>query len=76
MRLNEGRPSRIELGDSDSIEGILEKSYIYKTYISIYAVQPGLSKEKVSVNQLELLSVTDSFLRETYRIPFVILGSA
>lgn len=75
-RLDEGKPSRIEVGDSDVIEGILEKSYIYKTYISIYAVQPGLSKTKVSVDQLELLSVTDSFLRETYRIPFVLIGNA
>ncbi|MBK9156408.1 MAG: hypothetical protein IPM25_19740 [Chloracidobacterium sp.] len=75
-RIQEAKPSRIEVGDTDVLEGILEKSYMYKTYLSIHAVQPGLSKGEVSVDQLELLSVTDSFLRETYRIPFAVIASA
>ena len=38
-------------------------------------VQPGLSKWKASEEQLELLAVTDIFLKETYLIPLTIIGS-
>ena len=38
--------------------------------LKIYIVQPGLSKAQASPEQLELLSVTETYLMETYRLPF------
>jgi len=38
-------------------------------------VQPGLSKAQVSREQLELLSVTETYLMETYRLPFGVIAS-
>lgn len=35
----------------------------------IFIVQPGLSKAQASTEQLELLSVTETYLMETYRLP-------
>ena len=74
-RLDENSVSRIEKGDFDKIEEILEKSSVYRTELAIFIVQPGLSKAKASSEQLELLSVTESYLKETYMIPFGIIAS-
>jgi hypothetical protein len=74
-RLDEDSVSRIEAGDFDKIEEILEKSSVYKMELAIFIVQPGLSKAKASSEQLELLSVTESYLKETYMIPFDIIAS-
>lgn len=35
--------------------------------LKIYIVQPGLSKAQASAEQLELLSVTETYLMEPYR---------
>jgi superfamily II DNA or RNA helicase len=74
-RKDEHGGTRIEIGDSDIIDEIAEKSCVYKTELNIFLVQPGLSKPKVSVEQLELLSVTESFLKETYMIPFTVIAN-
>jgi superfamily II DNA or RNA helicase len=74
-RQDEDSVSRIEKGDFDKIEEILEKSSVYKTELAIFIVQPGLSKAKASSEQLELLSVTESYLKETYMIPLGIIAS-
>lgn len=75
-RLDEHDTTRIERGDYDLIDEIVEKSSVYKTELKIFLVQPGLSKPDVSLDQLELLSVTDSFLKGTYMIPFGVIGNA
>lgn len=72
----EGNVSRIERGDADKIDEIFEKSDVYRTQLKIFMVQPGLSKEKASKEQLELLAVTENYLKETYLIPLTIIGSA
>lgn len=71
----ERKPTRIEIGDSDKIDEIFEKSSVYKTELKIFVVQPGLSKKDASEEQLELLAVTESFLKETYRIPLTVIAS-
>lgn len=74
-RQDEDSATRIEVGDSDRIEEMAEKSIVYRTQAKIFMVQPGLSKKKVSPEQLELLSVTESYLKETYLIPFGVIAS-
>lgn len=44
--------------------------------VQVFIVQPGVSKAKASRQQLELLSVTENHLMETYQLPFVAIVSA
>jgi hypothetical protein len=74
-RVSETGITRFDKGDFDKLHEIMEMSSLYKTEMSIFAVQPGLSKERVSTNQLELLGVTESYLTETYLIPFKVISS-
>ncbi len=74
-RLHEDSESRIEKGNQDAIEEAGEKSLIYRTRYHVYIVQPGLSKKDASRQQLDLLSVTESFLKEMYLIPLTIIAS-
>ncbi len=43
--------------------------------VRVFIVQPGLSKVKASREQLELLSVTENHLMETYQLPFGVIAS-
>ncbi len=74
-RFDEKGVSRIEKGDSNKISEIMEMSRVYRTKLKIYIVQPGLSKEKASEDQLSLLGVTENYLKETYLIPLEVIGS-
>jgi hypothetical protein len=44
--------------------------------LKIYIVQTGLSKTQVTREHLELLSVTDTYLMETYRLLFAVIVNA
>jgi hypothetical protein len=68
--------SRFERGDHDELVKIKEMSELWPVRLKISIVQPGLSKENVSKTQLELLSVTENHLLETYQLPFSVIGSA
>ena len=68
-RLDEDGESGIEYGDQETVEKAGEKSLIYRTRFHIFAVQPGLSRKEASIAQLDLLSVTESYLKEPYLIP-------
>jgi hypothetical protein len=41
----------------------------------IFIVQPGVSKGEATTAQLELLSVTENYLMETFRLPFAVIAS-
>ena len=74
-RLDEENATRLEKGSSDDIDEIAEKSLVYKTELHIFIVQPGLSKSKASLAQLDLLGVTENYLKEMYLIPLTVVGS-
>ena len=38
-------------------------------------VQPGLSRSNATTEQLELISVTENYLMETYQLPFLFIAS-
>ena len=67
--------SRIEVGDSAKLRAIREMSRTLPVKLSIFAVQPGLSRAAASMEQLELISVTENYLLETYQIPFLFIAS-
>jgi superfamily II DNA or RNA helicase len=68
--------SRYERGDGELLLTIREMSRLCPVTLKIYIVQPGLSKAQASPEQLELLSVTETYLMETYRLPFAVIASA
>jgi superfamily II DNA or RNA helicase len=68
--------SRYERGDGELLLTIREMSRLCPVALKIYIVQPGLSKGQASPEQLELLSVTETYLMETYRLPFAVIASA
>ncbi len=68
--------TRYEKGDQDELIRIRQMSEIWPVRLKIFVVQPGVSKEKVSKDQLELLSVTENHLLETFILPFTLIASA
>ncbi len=66
---------RFEVGRSADIRRITEKSRDVRVNLNVYIVQPGLSKARISEPQRELLSVTENYLLETYKIPFGVIAS-
>lgn len=75
-RMKRGGPTRFAKGDVLSLRALRRRADALEPSLEIIVVQPGLSKEKASDDQLELLGVTELYLQETYRIPLRIIGSA
>lgn len=67
--------TRFERGELKDLETFKIKCRFKPIKLHIYIVQPGLSKSKVSIDQLILISVTENYLKETYKVPFTFVGS-
>jgi hypothetical protein len=67
--------TRFELGDKDKLVTIREMARVSPVRLKIFVVQPGLSKSGATVEQRELLSVTENHLMETYKLPFFVIAS-
>lgn len=75
-RREKGREmSRFEKGGQDEIFEIMEMSRVYAVEMKIFIVQPGMSRAGATPDQLELLSVTENHLMETYQLPFGVIAS-
>jgi hypothetical protein len=68
-------PSRLELGDFEQLQTLREISRSRPVKLKVFVVQPGLSKGNATLDQLELLSVTENHLMETYQLPFGVIAS-
>lgn len=68
--------TRFEVGTPELLEEIREMSRTNPVTVQVFIVQPGVSKAKASRQQLELLSVTENHLMETYQLPFAAIVSA
>jgi len=75
-RIKDGRTSRLEKGTKEDLLRIAEMSRSRPVRMTVSIVQPGLSRDHASREQLELLSVTENYLMETFRIPFAAIASA
>jgi superfamily II DNA or RNA helicase len=75
-RIDDGDPSRLEIGDADLLLTIREMSRCRPVKLKVFIVQPGLSRGNATQDQLELLSVTENHLMETYQLPFSVIASA
>lgn len=67
--------SRFERGDLEGLAEITNRIPFLKPDFRITIVQPGLSKSSATNNVLELLSVTELYLKETYGITLDVIGS-
>ena len=76
LRKDAGRPTRFEVGDMELLHTIRERSRLCRVALSIFVVQPGVSKAVATEDQLRLLGVTENYLHETYQLPFGVLASA
>ena len=75
-RIANYKNTRFERGNLEELALIKEKSKrFYKTDFKIYIVQPGLSVENASEQQLELLAVTENHLLETYKIDLEVIAN-
>ena len=76
LRVDRGDPTRFEVGDEEALHEIREMSRLRPVSLRIVVVQPGVSKASASAEQLELLSVTETYLMETFQIPFGVIASS
>lgn len=67
--------SRFQVGDYRKLKEIYNKMRVYQTKFNISIVQPGIIKNDLSEDSIQLLSVTSSFLKDTYGINLTILCS-
>lgn len=74
-RVSDTGVSRFIVGSSELISKFHMKSVRFPVNIRIFIVQPGLSKRLATRNILHLLSVTENYLMETYKLPFTIIAS-
>ncbi len=72
IRIDEGRPSRIEVGSRDRLALVRDISRTCAVTLRVFIVQPGLSKTAAAEHQLALLGVTEKFLSETYQLPLYV----
>lgn len=74
-RQKKGLVSRFEKGGLEKLEEIRNKVPYLIPEFSITVVQPGLSKNQASNSQLELLAVTENYLKETHAINLEVIAS-
>lgn len=74
-RQEAGASTRYEVGDGELLQTIREMSRLCLVSLKIYIVQPGLSKANATRDQLELMSVTENHLMETFQISFGVIAS-
>lgn len=67
--------TRYEVGTEKDLLRIREKADVQPVRLKVFIVQPGLSIADVSNEQLELLAVTENYLKETFAVPLDIVAS-
>lgn len=67
--------SRFEVGNEDIINSIINMTKVYSINMNVYIVQPGVSKEKISDQQLRLLGVTKNWLFDTLGVKLKVIVS-
>lgn len=67
--------TRFEVGSKDDLLRIRDKVDSQPVRLRVTVVQPGLSKAAALPEHLELLAVTESYLQETFAVPFAVVVS-
>lgn len=75
-RLRNQNRSGFVLGDGNTLYRLRERARLLKSDFTIVIAQPGLSKNEASIQQLELLGSTETYLYEVGNASFGILCAA
>lgn len=75
-RMAKGRRTGFESGTDAELLRLLSELPSLAVQMKIALVQPGLSQNRASASQLELLAATETYVRETSAARLEILGSA
>ncbi|VVD99909.1 DNA helicase [Pandoraea communis] len=67
--------TRFERGNLQMLSTVARSLMSHRLVLKVVVVQPGVSNADISVSQLELLGVTELYLRETYDCDFEFIGS-
>jgi len=67
--------TRFEKGTKEDMDKIIRMSDVYDLRLNIFIVQPGVSKAIITAEQRKLLAVTESYLLETFELPFRVITS-
>lgn len=67
--------SRFEKGDSRALAQILIRSGTKPLTFNVFAVQPGVSKSKISNSQMEILAATEAYLMDIGAAKFQLIAS-
>lgn len=67
--------TRFMRGDLQTLRELQRRAHYLKVDFRIYVVQPGLSQSQATPDQLDLLAVTELYLKETYEIPLTVIGN-
>ncbi len=75
LRQDKGEGTRFEIGDAELLQTIREMSHLCRVTLKIFIVQPGVSRESATPDQLRLMGVADNYLYETYQLPFGVIAN-
>ena len=75
-RTKAGGVTRFERGDLSVLRAIRRSMDQLDVSVEVTIVQPGLSRARASTDQLELLAVTQHYLKDTFGVPLRVIGSA
>jgi len=62
--------TRFDTGTADDLWRVREKSRRTRVNLTVFVVQPDVSRAQISRSQLELLGVTETYLKETFMVSF------
>ena len=74
-RVDRGATTRFEVGDKSALAEIREMSRRFEIRLSVWVVQPGISKSAIGEAPRVLLGVTERYLFETYQVPLKVICS-
>lgn len=74
-RLERSRATRFDRGDLRTLSLVSQKAPYLDHCFKVWVVQPGLSAEKAGPDHLDLLGVTEMYLRETRAVAFGVIAS-
>ena len=74
-RLTNGKLSGFVVGDAQGLYRLEDAASILKPEMTISIAQPGLAKQQASVEQLELLASTETYVKVTANAAFTVYCS-
>lgn len=74
-RINSGKVSRFEIGDFETLKEVKNRLRLFSAELKIYIVQPGVDGNRITKDMNRILVASQTYLNETYGIPFGIICS-